>query len=175
MKKIAYSFLIVSFIGLMLIRCEKKDDDDTELVLTGQLIANSTCKSDLKSSSQDGDTPDSISSVEYSFDEEQNILTLKHINASFNCCPDCLYCTVELKGDTILIEEFEQNPLCYCNCLYDLDIEVTGVDSKIYQVEFVEPYASGLTQLLFEIDLMNDSTGIYSVIRDQYPWGVSQY
>jgi hypothetical protein len=172
MRKIAFSFLIVSLIGLMLIRCEKNDDNDTQLVIAGQLISNSSCKSDLKSSSQIVDTPDSISSVEYSFDEEQNKLILTHINAGFNCCPDCLYCTVELKGDTILIEEFEKTASCYCECLYDLDIEVTGVDSKSYQVEFVEPYASGQTQLLFEIDLVNDSTGFYSVTREQYPWGI---
>jgi hypothetical protein len=55
-------------------------------------------------------------------------LTLKHVDAGFSCCPDSLYCNIGLKGDTILIQEFEKTAVCKCNCLYDLDIEINGVD-----------------------------------------------
>ena len=122
MKKLTYSLLTVSLIGLMIFSCEKNNDNDKQLKITGQLISNSTCKNGLKSSSQNVETPDSLSCVDYSFDKEKNKLTLKHINAGFNCCPDSLYCKIELKSDTILIQEFEKVADCRCNCLYDLDI-----------------------------------------------------
>jgi hypothetical protein len=155
----------------MIISCYKKDDSDKQLIITGQLISNSTCKNDLKSSSQIVETPDSFSCVDYSFDYKKNKLTLKHINAGFNCCHDSLYCIIELKGDTILIQEFEKIALCECNCLYDLDIDINGVESKKYQVKIIEPYVSEQNKLEFEIDLTKDSIGNYCVTRNQYPWG----
>jgi hypothetical protein len=172
MRKIIYSLLIGSFIGLMIISCEKKDDNDKQLIITGQLISNSKCKNDLKLSSQIVGTPDSLSCVNYSFDSDKNKLTLKHINAGFNCCPDSLYCKIELKGDTILIQELEKTAQCNCNCLYDLDIELNGVALKKYQIKFVEPYVSEQNKLLFEIDLTKITNGTYCVTRKLYPWGM---
>jgi len=163
MKKTICSLLTVSLIGLLIFSCGK--NNDTQLTITGQLISNSTCKNDLKSSSEIVETPDSLSCVDYSFDIEKNKLTIKHINATFNCCPDGLYCEIELKGDTILIQEFEYSAQCYCNCLYDLNIEVTGVEQRNYQVKFVEPYVSGQNKLEFEIDLVEVTDGSYCVTR----------
>jgi hypothetical protein len=100
-------------------------------------------------------------------------LTVKHINAGFNCCPDSLYCKVDLEGDTILIQELENSTLCHCNCLYDLVIEIKGIDLKKYHVKFIEPYVADQNKLLFEIDLTEDSTGSYCVTRQQYPWGIN--
>lgn len=170
MKPIIYSLLIVSFLGLM-ISCEKNNDNNKQLIVTGQLISNSTCKNDLKSSSQIIETPDSLSCVEYSFDKETNKLTIKHINAGFNCCPDSLYCKAEQKGDTIQIQEFEKSTKCWCNCLYDLDIVIDGVNKKTYQIKFEEPYIADQKKLTFEINLSADSNGRYCVTRKQYPWG----
>ncbi|MBN2484471.1 MAG: hypothetical protein JXB34_00720 [Bacteroidales bacterium] len=172
MRKIIYSLLTVSLIGLLIISCENKDDNDKQLVITGQLISNSSCKNDLKSGYQVVETPDSLSCVEYSFDSEANKLILKHINAGFNCCPDSLYCKIELKGDTIEIQEFEKTPQCHCNCLYDLNIDINGVELKKYQIKFVEPYVSEQNKLVFEIDLTKDANGTYCVTRKQYPWGM---
>jgi len=118
-------------------------------------------------------TKQRFSCSEYLFDKENNKLTLKHINAGFNCCPDSLYCIVELKSDTILIQEFEKSAPCRCNCLYDLDIEIGSVDLKKYQIKFIEPYVADHNELLFEIDLTKNSTGSYCVTRKQYPWGVN--
>jgi hypothetical protein len=172
MKKIIYSFLTASLIGLVIISCEKNDGNDKQFIISGQLISNSTCKNDLKSSLQVVETSDSLSCVEFTFDNEKNKLTLKHINAGFNCCPDSLYCKIELKGDTILIQEFEKTAQCHCNCLYDLDINIHGVESKKYQIKFVEPYVSEQNKLIFEIDLTKESNGKNCVTRKLYPWGM---
>jgi len=172
MKRAIYSFLTVSLIALVIFSCEKNNDNDMKQIVTGQLVGNSTCKKFLKSSSQIVVTPDTLSCVVYSFDKEKNKLTLKHINAGFNCCPDSLYCKIELKGDTILIQEFEKTAQCDCNCLYDLDIDINGVDLKKYQVKFVEPYAIGQNKIEFEIDLLKVTNGTYCVFRKLYPWGI---
>jgi hypothetical protein len=173
MKPIIYSLFIISLFGLIIISCEKNNDNDKKLIITGQLISNSTCKNDLKSSSQVVATPDNLTCVEYSFDKEKSKLTIKHINSGFNCCPDSLYCKVKLKGDTIMIQEFEKSALCKCNCLYDLDIEVNSVEMKNYQIKFIEPYVGEQTKLIFDIDLTKDSNGTFCVTRNQYPWGMN--
>ena len=172
MKKIIYSLLTCSLIVLVILSCEKNDDYDKQLIISGQLISNTTCKNDLKSRSQIVETPDSLSCVNYSFDKENNKLTIRHINAGFNCCPDSLYCKIELKGDTILIQEFEKVADCRCNCLYDLDFEISGVDLKKYQLKFIEPYVAEQDKLVFEIDLNSDQNGTYCVTRKLYPWGI---
>ena len=171
MKKVIYSLLVGSLIGLTIVSCEKKSNDDKQGAISGRLISNTTCKSDYRYSAPVDETPDSISCVEYSFDNETHKLTLKHINAGFNCCADSLYCKIELKGDTILVREFEKSAQCDCNCLYDLDIEIDGVDMKKYQVKFVEPYGSKQNKIEFEMDLNNAANGSFSVVRKRYPWG----
>jgi hypothetical protein len=173
MKPIFYSLLIVSLFGLTFICCEKNNPNEKQLIIKGQLISNSTCKNDLKSGSQIVETSDSLSCVEYSFDNEKNKLTIKHINAGFNCCPDRIYCKIGLKGDTILIQEFEKSAQCNCNCLYDLNIEVNGVEMKKYLIKFIEPYAGEQNKLVFEINLNENSNGSYCVARKQYPWGIN--
>jgi len=110
--------------------------------------------------------------VDYSFNANTNTLTITHINAGFNCCPDSLYCKISKNIDTIIIQEFEKIPQCNCNCLYDLDIEINGVESKKYQIKFVEPYVGEQGKLEFEIDLKNNEIGSYCVTRKQYPWGI---
>ena len=172
MKPIIYSLLFISLFGLFIISCEKNNNDGKQLIITGQLINNSTCKNDLKSAYQIVETPDTLSCVNYSFNKAKNILTLKHINAGFNCCPDSLYCKVELIGDIIQIQEFEKNAQCNCNCLYDLDIEIYGVELKTYRIKFIEPYISDQNKLIFELNLNKDSNGSYCVTRKQYPWGI---
>lgn len=174
MKPLIYSFLATVLFGLFIISCEK-NNNEKQLIITGQLISNSTCKSDLKSTNQHIETSDSLSCVEYLFDKENNKLTLTHINAGFNCCPDRLYCKVELIGDIIQIQEFEKTDACRCECLFDLDIEINGIDQKTYQIKFVEPYISDQNKIVFELDFNKNTSGSYCVTRTQYPWGVASF
>ena len=135
-----------------------------------------TIKNNLKFSSEiPGATPDTLSYVEYLYNRDKRKLTLKHINAGFNCCPDSLFCKIELRGDTIVIQEFEKIAGCNCNCLYDMYIELEGIEMREYQIRFIEPYALEQNQLVFSLDLMGCSIGEYSVTRKQYPWGMSLY
>ncbi len=151
--------------------CEKEKEDQTDLVFSGKLTSHTDCKS-FKSTGILFDTPDTLSCVDYTFDASANKLVMKHINAGFNCCPDVLYCIITLKGDTIIIQEDEKEAGCHCNCLFDLDMEITGVEAKKYQVQFIEPYSGDQEDLQFEMDLTKNTNGSVCEVRKQYPWGV---
>jgi hypothetical protein len=168
MKSTIYSILVISILAILVYSCEK--DKTKLLTMTGKLISNSECKRsksvDLKS-----DTPDSLTCIDYLFDISGNKLSIKHINAGFNCCPDSLYCNVSISNDTIIIQEFEKIAQCRCNCLYDLNIEIKEVETKKYQVKFIEPYSGEQAKLIFGLDLTKDKEGSYCITRKQYPWG----
>jgi hypothetical protein len=110
--------------------------------------------------------------VEYNYNETSNKLIFNHINAGFNCCPQGFYCNVSLKNDTIIVEEFENSSLCDCNCLYDLEIELKGVEAKKYQIKFIEPYCGNQAKLEFPVDLASLEQGSYCATRTNYPWGI---
>jgi len=171
--KTTYYFFLVAFVFTFLVcSCEKDKEKSKQLTLTGQLVNHSACKSGLNSPDGTTEIPDTLSCIDYSFDTSNNKLSMKHINAGFNCCPDSIYCNVAIMNDTIIVQECEKNSLCNCLCLYDLDIEINGVDSKKYQVRFIEPYSGEQDKLIFGIDLTIDLEGSYCVIRKQYPWGI---
>ncbi len=173
MKTRVYVVMLLFSIGIAIVSCETENDSysSNPLVLTGQIVNHSTCKDETKSAFNVLETPDTISCVEYSFDRVNNKLNLKHINAGFNCCPDSLFVETSQSGDTVVIQEFEVNPICRCNCLYDLDIELTGVESKKYLVKFVEPHAMNKQELIFEVDLANVNEGEFCMTRKGFPWG----
>lgn len=173
MKPGIFLSAIVAFVGLLVASCEKADTSQQVFVLTGKLISNSGCKNALSLAKQANPLPDTLSVVSYNFVANENKLVITHVNAGFNCCPDSLYCTVRMNADTILIREFEKQSLCNCNCLYDLEVELSGVKLGIYQVKFEEPYVNIQEKLFFEIDLLKDNSGSFSVVRKQYPWGMS--
>jgi len=159
--------IMVIFINIFLIGCENEENDPS---INGSLINHTDCKT-FKSAVIGINNGNNESCIEYSYDSQNRILQLKHINAGFNCCPDSLYCKISLSNDTILIEEFEKNALCNCNCLYDLNIEIKGVELKKYYISIVEPYCGEQQKLMFEVDFNFNSSGKYCVNRNHYPWG----
>ena len=173
MKTLANLIFLIAVSIVLLASCENEESSEKQSTLTAKLMSNSDCKS-LKSANVTDYTSKSSSCIEYSFDSDNNLLTIQHINAGFNCCPESLYCEATLKKDTIIIQEFETSGLCDCNCLYDLEIELTGVDSGKYMVKFIEPYVGNNEKIIFEMDLTSNSTGTYCVTRDKYPWGYNR-
>jgi len=146
-------------------------DKDNPQSVSGKLISNSACKSSLA----DADTAylfDSLSCAEYSYNDSSKTLSVKHINAGFNCCPGTIQCEISVRNDSILIRESETAMLCNCDCLYDLNIEVYGVDPKNYVIRFIEPYCGEQEQLIFAADLASQASGSHCVRRTQYPWGL---
>ena len=171
MKTAVFKILLVLFIGGFVLGCEK-EKEDPPVEISGKLTSNMECKDLFKSAFEANTTPDSLSCIEYTFSQVDSILTLRHINAGFNCCPEELWGEISTSGDTILIEEFEKSALCDCDCLYDLDIVIEGVVEGKYHIKMVEPYAQGQRELFFEIDLEKETNGSYCVLRKRYPWGI---
>jgi hypothetical protein len=169
MKTTFYSTLFSLAAILMLISCQQQKDV-TYLGVSGTITNASECKG-LRSPELILDTPDSISCVDYTYDDSSHKVTIKHINAGFNCCPGIISCEVSSGHDTIFIRESEQYQQCNCECLFDLDIELAGIYQNKYKVVFIEPYAEGQEQLIFEMDLAYVIAGEVCVVRKGYPWG----
>jgi hypothetical protein len=157
------SFLILFFTTtlLLIISCENQKDP-AEYVITGSLVNSSECKS-FKSGDLYTDGWDTIYCIQYSYDGSSKILSLKHINAIFNCCPDSLFCEVSYNNNTIIIRENEKENLCSCVCQYDLNIELTGVVRDQYLVIFIipRPYVYAESPLIFNMNLQLNNEGEY--------------
>jgi hypothetical protein len=161
---------LLAITAFMLIVSCKDDKDPVTNEITGSLVHNSNCKT-FKSSDRNSEIPDSLSCVNYAYDTLNHDIIMKHINAGFNCCPGGLSCEVTTHNDTIIIRESEKEQGCNCNCLFDLDIKFQNVDPNKYIVKFIEPYAEGQEELVFEMDLTSINEGEYCVVRKGYPWG----
>ena len=157
---------LLLFVIFLNIACEKEAENQP-LKFSGELISHTGCKH-LKSANCKNDQ----SCVEYVFDKTNNKLSLTHINAGFNCCPDSMWCTISKAENNIIIEEFEASALCDCNCLYDFEIELKGIEQGKYTIRFIEPYCGEQEKLIFEVDFYNSSTGSFCVTRKRYPWGI---
>ena len=173
MKSSIYSVTVITIMIVTTIFGCKKDDSKNSLVFGGKLISKSECKSNFKMIV--APTPDTLSCVDYYFDKSTNKLFLNHINAAFNCCPDSVYCNISLENNTIVVREYESASPCDCDCIYDLNIEVNGIETKSYQIKFIEPYAESEDEILFNIDLESELSGSYCVVRKGYPWGMSSF
>lgn len=158
------------FLFGVLATCTSDPENPGKMDLTVRLIGTPQCVY-LKSVEDQSETPESQSCVEYAFDQDAGKLILKHIHAGFNCCPESLWCTVAYRNDTIIIQEFEKNMGCKCNCLYDLDIEVEGIVYGKYQLRLSEPYLATQQPLIFTLDLRTQKQGSFCVPRSIYPWG----
>ena len=171
MKKLFYPVLMTACACFLFSGCEENNDPSA---ITGKLTSHSDCKI-FKSPVFDQDTPDTLSCITFQYDSATNELNLTHLNAGFNCCPGELSCKVSLKNDTIFVAEYEEEQTCDCNCLFDLEIELNGVEPGEYQVTFLEPYAGDQEPLNFRLHLESETEGTCCVIRKEYPWGVTLF
>jgi hypothetical protein len=161
-------FLLTGIIPLIfVIGCHKDDHNDEHVTIQ---VAHSDCKR-LSSPDRQTVADSNESCIEYEYFLQQNKLFLKHINAGFNCCPEDIYCTLTVTNDTIKIQEFEMKQLCSCECLFDLDMEISGIFAGQYHLIVQEPYCGDQEKLDFTIDLYEDPSGNYCVERNVYPWG----
>ena len=176
MKTLTPTILTLLFITLAITGCTLNDDSDDNQPVQGEITGTLDNTSDclfLKSGKTDDELSDTLSCVYYKFDNKNNKLSLTHKNTVFNCCPGELSCTFSLSGDTIIIEEAEEAPQCYCNCLYDMDMKIEGILSKPYVVQFMEPYVGDHPAMIFDIDLGSKQEGSFCLARKFYPYGSS--
>ncbi len=162
--------LIISFI----ISCESNTKSEAKLELAGAISAFSGCKYLNKTTglSKIIETlPDTLAAVEYFYDGESQLI-LTHINAGFNCCPGELYTEIINTDGDIMIEEFETEAACKCNCLYDLKIVIDDIVPGNYSFTIIEPYLPDDNEIItFVLGLNNEDEGIIKFKRRGYPWG----
>ena len=159
MKTGYYWFFLIAVI---LNGCQKETGNPT-IDLTG----STDCKSLFKSEGEEG-TQDCI---EYVFSD--NILTIKHVNAGFNCCPEEFIVNLAVNGDTLIITEREKESMCDCNCLFDLDYTLSDIARKTWWIRVKEQYVNPaeMDEIFFEANLRKDPEGSWCVKRTTYPWG----
>ena len=160
------------FFSVLFWSCNKtstKKEERPDII--GKVTNQTGCADRVKTS--DNLIADSNQScIIYTFNAENEKLSILHENAGFNCCPGEINCRISFSNDTIVVEELEEYPMCDCNCLFNLEIEINGVLPSKYYLKFIEPYAGDQLKLEFEIDLLNHPSAEYCVERNMYPWGL---
>jgi len=139
---------------------------------SGEVTGRSTCKSMIKDAAADTTPPDQ-DCITWQYDGS-NTLTLKHINAGFNCCPTELLADFTFEGNKIIITEDENldNGGCLCLCLFDVDYEIEGILPGEYVIRVNGMYLKGENQeIQFTVDLTESPSGTFCVTREYYPWG----
>jgi|LZCG01.1.fsa_nt_gb hypothetical protein len=114
--------------------------------------------------------PDTVSCILYHYNAALKTLHLTHVNSGFNCCPKAIVAEASFVGDTLVVTEWEEQPLCNCNCLYDLDFTIFNLDKENFILKIIEPYAERLAPLIQQLDLNTLPAGSFCAIRKQYPW-----
>jgi len=161
--KIKYLCLFFSLLSIL--GCDRKESVNQTI----SLISSSICKGrDLKSAADQSSDHDCI---QYSWVNGESLL-IKHVNAGFNCCPDGFQVDLKVAGDTLIITETENASLCDCNCLFDLNYNLTGILNDHWWIRIIEPYIQQTDQekILFEAELGKTPQGEFCVTRTGYPW-----
>lgn len=166
-------FAVLFAVGLSYLVCTCAEDENVGGDgMTVSLTAHTGCKTGVKSGDSDRELSTGQSCIDYAYNPGNHQLTLTHLNAGFNCCPESLFCHITLQKDTIVIEEKERSAMCKCDCLYDLEMVVSGLRPGVYHIRISEPYLNGQQSLVFQADLKAAPEGRFCVERDKYPWGI---
>jgi hypothetical protein len=134
----------------------------------GLLVSHTDCHSHANAAAS-YDIPGDMSCADWQY--SYGILRLKHINAAFNCCPGDITADISIANDTITIVEREEQSMCDCSCLYDLEFEIGNLEPRAYAIRIVEPYVQpGDERLEFTADLAALPAGVFCAYRSHYPW-----
>lgn len=167
-KRIVISILAAVFLLAALAGCINISEVNNGAEAFGTLIGHSECKA--QENSVQGNTPNTEKQecIIYNYDGK-SILTVKHQNACFNCCPGDITDKTTVNGNILEITEKESARLCHCLCLYDLDYQFQGIKPGTYTMRITGPYTIGKT---LTATLQLSSSGSYSICidRPEYPW-----
>ena len=175
MSRMATIAMVIAAVvlALSLIGCGDKaiTTQQTDENPAGKVTGYTDCKRGPDAASQ-ADTSAVKDCIEYTYDGH-SVLTLKHVNAGFNCCPDSLLAAFHVSVGEIIIDESEDLTTggCHCLCLYDLNYEITGLAPGHYNIRVNQPYLkSGAAVLDFSMNLTSATSGSFCVTRNFYPW-----
>jgi hypothetical protein len=137
----------------------------------GILTGATGCKSFAKEGREGGSSSQDCLAYQY---DGTSLLTLKHINAGFNCCPGEIFISVTVQDNVITIQEGETDALCDCLCLFDLDMQIPDLAPGQYLIVVQGMYVHHDTDTWLELvaDLSSATSGSHCVERTYYPWGL---
>lgn len=101
----------------------------------------------------------------------QGLLSIQHVNACLNCCPENS-ATVTVSGGEITLDETTVNGLCDCICLFDIDFVVENLQPGEYTIA-VDEHIGQIWPESFEftVDLNATPTGMVCLERNLDPYG----
>lgn len=157
-----FSFLTFLFSG-----CDNQ-------VFTGKKIINvnySSCKHFTEQTGTDSVDQD-MDCLKINYIPGSKTMKIKHLNAAFNCCPDKIFAEISIDSNIITIVEKEKlTDPCKCNCLYDLDYEISGIEAKTYIILIKEAYLNDVDEELeIKTDLNKNTSYEICKKRTSYPW-----
>ena len=142
MKKIIISFhscfLLLIFFGCLIFlqSCTDNKTTNPSSNPSGKYLTISVCDSS-KIFKQDKIQSKLQDCVE--LDYSNNSLNIKHLNAVFNCCPDSLHLiTIDIKNNIITIDETKTFGKCFCDCLFEINYQITNLPKGEYKITFIE-------------------------------------
>jgi hypothetical protein len=164
---VALCFMMFFLVG----GCKKSED--VQMSPMGTLLQYSSCKQFMQTTEAEpfAPTPEN-DCIEFLYDGVR-ILTLKHINAGFNCCPGEITADIDIGSNRIIITENESTQGCDCLCLFDLQYEIIDLPPGQYTIRIIEPYTHASDEpIVVNVDLRETPDGIFCFSRGHYPWGV---
>lgn len=172
--KMKNNYLIILLIIHLVftISCNNNSNNNSNSI-ESKIIAHTECKNSNKSRIETSNN-DTITSIEYNYNQTNNELILKHTNTAFNCCVTELYSNTTTEGNLIVIKELEKSENCKCLCLYDINIKLTNIKKDKHIIQIDELYDDKTDIIKFEIDLNKSIAGRIDYIRKYYPWGINQ-
>ncbi len=159
---------ILSIFFFTMSACEKNEENQLPPAFMDSYADVNECLSfpPLKGTQPDQDQ----SCVSYTYDGD-SILSITHFNSGFNCCPEAILTSFEIRNDTIFITEDDSLELCRCNCLYNVDFTIHNLPPAKYVISIEEPYVpEEEKQFVFDIDLENTAADKVCIDRVYYPW-----
>jgi hypothetical protein len=146
----------------------------SEVTPTGTLLQFNGCKQFMTNASRQFDEfapGPNEDCIEYQYNGT-NTLTLRHINAGFNCEPGEITADIEFNGNVITITEKEsQQAAADCLCLFDIDYEIINLVPGEYTLRVIGLYVDPNDQVLeFPLQLLSETSGNYCLQRNYYPW-----
>ncbi len=142
--QILYSFL---FITIALTSCKKEFPDDP---LAIDKLSISDCKTKGDNSKAADPEYITIKTV------DDYYLHFSHINSILNCEPGKITVAIEIKSDTISVNETEESSLANCVCPYDIEFRLGPLEYGVYPVKFQK---GGLTFKEYSLNY-NKSTNV---------------
>jgi len=112
----------------------------------------------------------SLDGVEYTYTGDAT-LSLRHVNAVFNCSPGEIRAAISFEDSLIIIEESELSSAGTHTCFYELTYTIRNLRPRPYRLRIVEPYLPlGDTPLDFVLDLSRPISGRRCEERTSHPW-----